>query len=121
MPAPFDIAWLTVNPGELRHLVELQQQTTAPDTVGQPQPTWTTIRTAYAAIAVATQKETWQPSQFTSDVTHTIKLRWTLTTIRPAMRVVYGTHVYQIQAVDNVLQKNLVLRLLVQELNASSD
>jgi len=112
-------AWPCLNPSDLRHSVQIQSQSTDSDALGQPLQTWTTILTAQASIEAVKQNELYQAGQLTSQVTHTITLRWPPVSISAGMRAVYGAHVYKIQAVNNIEERNVVLKLLVLELNGA--
>ena len=108
-----------IAPGKLRSLVQIQLQTTTPDEFGQPQATWSTIVTTWADIHAITLQEKFQANQFTAEVTHIISLRWTAVAIAAGMRVLYGSHIYTIQAPANVDERNLLLRLQVLEINGT--
>lgn len=109
--------WPSLEPGDLRHVIQIQQRTTAPDPFGQPQPTWTTVLNTWSKIETLTLRELYQSGQFTSQVTHTITLRFPAVTISPGMRAVFAGHTYIVQAANNLEQRNTVLQLLVLELN----
>jgi len=109
-----------IAPGELRSLIQIQSQSSTPDDFGQSLETWTTVLTAWASIKAVTLSEAFQPNQFTSQVTHIIKMRWTAVPISGGMRAVYGTHIYKIQAPENVDERNLVLKLRALEINGTA-
>jgi SPP1 family predicted phage head-tail adaptor len=121
---PFPYPWqgvrdpLAIPSGAMRHEIQIQQQTTTPDSFGQPQPTWTTVLTAMAAFATLSEREVYQ-LQFTAQVTHRITVRWPGTSIGIAggMRVLFGTRVFLIQTPDNVQERNRVLHLMCLEIN----
>lgn len=111
--------WPSLEPGQLRHQIQIQQQSSSQDSSGQLLETWTTVRTSWASIQSITLKEAFQSDQLTSQVTHTITLRWPSgVSVQAGMRVVYGSHTYKIQAVNNIDERDVILRLLVMELNA---
>lgn len=102
-----------------RSVIAIQSQTSTQDAYGQPLQTWTTICTLQGKIRVATQREVFQSNQLTSQVTHVIEAWWLSVGIAPGMRAVYGSHVYRIQAVNNLEERNMELRILCLELNAT--
>lgn len=111
--------WPSVNPGELRHRLQIQQQSSTPDAVGQLIQTWNTVWSGWASIRSLTLRELEQVGQLTSQVTHLITVRFPANVnVYAGMRCVYGSHVYQIQAPDNTQELNIWLRLLCLELNA---
>ena len=111
--------WPALNPGTLRHQVQIQSVSATPDAFGQPQQTWTTVRTTWARIEEVSLAEKFQVDQLTSAVTHRIICRYTPAAVQAGMRVVFGSHIYKIQAVANVEQRNVILRLDCLELNAT--
>ncbi len=111
--------WPALEPGKLRHQIQIQSQSSSQDSYGQLQQTWATIRTSWASIQSLILKEAFQADSLTSQVTHLITLRWPSgVSIQAGMRVVYGSHTYKIQAVNNIDERNVILKLLVMELNA---
>jgi len=112
----------TIDPGEMRRQVQLQQQSTAPDSVGQPQSIWTTFLTAMAAIQATGAKEAFLTGQFSSQVTHRITLRWPgdAVTLQGGQRVLYGARVFLVQAVENVRERNSIVHLLCLEINGTA-
>ena len=111
--------WPSLEPGKLRHRVQIQQQSATPDAYGQPQLTWTTILTTWSQIQVVTQRELYQSGALTSQVTHTITMRWPSVSISAGMRVVFGSHIYQIQAPNNIEERNVILKLMCLEPNGA--
>lgn len=119
--------WPTINPGILRHKVQIQVQTQDRDSFGQPLNVWTTILTLPAEVRTSTGKELFQTGQFTAQVSHTITVRWQPQLIAPGMRALFTDnagaspptyHVYKIQWVDNVEQRNVLLKIYCLELNS---
>lgn len=113
MPTPHIAA------GGLRHLVLIQQRSTSHDAAGGQVETWTTIRSPWAKIMLAgTPKEQFQAGGFSAQVGYTISTRWLASPIvLPGMRVLFGTHVYLIQAVVNVDQRNILMELTCLEID----
>jgi SPP1 family predicted phage head-tail adaptor len=118
--------WLGINPSQLRHLVQIQKEGTAVDAAGGQSSTgWETIRSPWASITAAAKKEDYQSAQFSSQVTDIIAIRWAAApVITPGMQVIfvdsaYTTHVYLIQAVDNVDKRNMLINLMCLEINGS--
>lgn len=113
--------WPSLEPGKLRHQVQIQQRSTTQDQYGQELETWTTILTKWARIEAAKESEIYQSGALTSRVTHTITVRWDSTQIAPGMRVLYtssfGNHYYQIQNVTNIEERNVVAILDCLELD----
>jgi SPP1 family predicted phage head-tail adaptor len=113
---PRSSSWPSINPGDLRHRVQIQQQTSTSDLFGQPLETWAGIRTTWAGIEAIALREKFQ-GEFTPEVTHTITMRYPNgVTVAAGMRVVFGARVFKIQAVNDVGGRRLVLKLQTIEL-----
>jgi SPP1 family predicted phage head-tail adaptor len=112
---------LAIPAGALRSAIQIQSQSATQDAYGQPVATWTTFLSVFAAIATVSSREVYQASQFVSQVTHRVTIRWpgTSVVIEEGQRVVYGTHTYLIQAVENVQERNRVLNLMCLEIDGS--
>lgn len=115
--APVDS--LAINPGELRHQVQIQQQSSTQTVSGALENAWTTVLTTMAKISTQTSREAWQAQQFTALVSHVILIRYPVSgiSIQGGMRVVFGTKVYKIQTVENPLEQNRILKLHCVEIN----
>jgi head-tail adaptor len=117
-----------INPGELRHKVEIQAASTAPDSRGLSvaPTTWTAVLTTRAkieSIGAAAYKQTVKSGALTSESTDLITIRWpgASIVIRPNMRIVFGTNIFLIQAVDNVEHRNRILKLACMQVAADSN
>jgi head-tail adaptor len=109
---------LVVNPGTLRHQVQIQQQVTAQDAMGGQTESWNTVRTTWASIVYMANgsKENYQEG-FSAQVTHIITVRGLpAPAITPGMRVLFGSHVYLIQPFDDVQLQGVLLKLQCLEI-----
>lgn len=121
MPKPYVQADpLALDPGELRHQVQLAALDTAQDGYGQPLNTWTPYRTTMASIRLLSGQELYQGNEFTSAAQVRIRLRWTDDDTKPGDRVLFGARAFVIQICNNVLQRNRVLELTCLELDGTS-
>ncbi len=100
--------------GNLRHRITIQQLATVSDGTGGTTTTWQTFATVRAAIEPFTGGEYFDSQQTTSKISTRIRLRY-LAGVKPAMRVLYGSRVYNIEATINVEEKNQELQLLCTE------
>jgi SPP1 family predicted phage head-tail adaptor len=110
--------------GKLNRRIQIQTQTAARDSFGQPQQAWTTAYTCWASIDVQGSQLIYSTAEFIENVTYRITARWTNSFIfQPNQRIVYIepatsiTHIYEIQAVLNTEQRNRELTLMCYELN----
>jgi head-tail adaptor len=118
-------AWPHIDPGKKRHQIQIQAQgATTQDATGQPSGPWNTVHGCWAAIETKGTKEQFQAG-FVSQVFHEICIDWPgpRIQIRANMQVVVHplegqfASVYEIQSVENVQQRNLVVRLVCLEID----
>jgi SPP1 family predicted phage head-tail adaptor len=102
--------------GQLNRPITIEAQSTAPDSFGQPQQTWTTVLSTWAGIGVVTSKEVYAlGAGFTSQVTHKITLRFPTVAITTAMRVVYRGRTFIIQAMSDPDEDRREMHLMCLE------
>ncbi len=103
-----------MNIGKLRHRVTIQQQAQTRDEYGGVVTTWQTFADRWAAIEPLSGRELFAAQQLANTVSIRVRLRY-LAGVTPAMRVLYGTRTFSIQAVINVEERNEELQLLCEE------
>ncbi len=101
--------------GKLRHRVEVQTNTTAPDTTGQPVDSWAVTATVRAAINPLSGNELLIAQQVTPQVTHEIILRHRALTAAQRLVESGGTRTFEILRVMNINERNHELRVLCVE------
>src|ERR1035441_8312354 len=107
---------LILQPGVLRHSITIQSASSTRDAAGQPVNAWNQVLATRARIENAgggSYKESFSNNSFSSQSTDLVTIRWpgAAIDIKPGMRIVFGDNRYLIQAVDNILRRNRVLRL----------
>jgi head-tail adaptor len=117
---------LLIDPGELRHQVQIQKASATRDAAGQPISTWDVVLTAYAKIdgpAGRGYRESFANNVLSSEASDFITIRWPglSITVAPGMRVIFGNNTYLIQAVDNVLHRNRKVNLACIQVNEDSN
>lgn len=123
---PFPYPWqgikdpLAIPSGAMRSYVQIQRQG-GRDAAGGLADVWTPVWSTMAAIATLSQSEVYEPGQIVGRVSHRVTVRWpgASMVIAEGMRVAYNGRTFQIQAVDNVQERNRVLHLLCLEINGS--
>jgi len=100
----------------LRHRITIEQVTETVNSVGEPIITWTTFAIVWASVAPLDGREFWASKQINSEVTGKIKIRY-LSGINTKMRVLFGSRVFDIEAILNVEERNKEMTLLVKEHN----
>lgn len=110
----------------LNRRIAIQSQTTMQDSFGQEQQTWNTAYECWAALDIQASQLLYSTEEFVSKATHRITIRWTKSQVfAPNMRIAYVetatgiTHTYNIEAILNPKQANVLLVFLCYELNAS--
>ncbi len=113
---------LYIQPGSLRHSITIQSPSSQRDAAGQPITTWDNVLTTRASIIAASQREQVQGADATSLVTHTVTVRYPGALIRivSGQRISHGSDIYLIQTVNNVMQRNRVLKLMCLQVDASA-
>ncbi len=112
--------WPAISPGQLRHLVAINSQSSTQDSFGQPALTWTTVRTTYGGLNIVSMRESFGEGQLTAQESDIWTVRWSPVSIEPGMQLVFGGATWRIQVVSDVLRRNLILHLLCLQLNAET-
>lgn len=99
---------LDIDVGQLRHQVTLQNLTETPDQFGQLQPGWSNGPTFWSRVEPLTGRELANAQQIKAEVDHAIIMRWDPNTaIDSTMRLTYGSRIFNIGGVINVLERNI--------------
>lgn len=101
--------------GQLRHRVELQSQVATVDDIGQPSTSWLTTATVWADVRYQTGLETIKSGADVSVVRASIRMRYR--PVNAAQRVVYGSTVFNVLAVQPDVRKAYV-DLVCEAVNA---
>ncbi len=114
--------WPVVNVGAMRHAIAIQQQQPVSPPVydaAGPVLAWTTFVSALAAIETLRGTDVIKSGQTTAQLFLMVTL-WYQPGILPSMRVVSDNgSIYVIQAVENILELNVVLVLTCLGLGAN--
>jgi head-tail adaptor len=117
----------SIGSGELTCSIQIQKPVTAPgDTFGQSitPDAWKTVLTVRAAIETSGASEINESAQLTSQAQHRITIRRPSVFVGPNYRVLWATRgatrVFNVQAVENVLERGLALVLFCNEVNQQS-
>jgi len=116
MPAnTYDNAWLGINPGQLRHRLDVEVSVEEIDTFGQPIPTWTAVHeNVKAFVEPLTGRELFTARQLHADVTHRISMRYA-TGITPKHRIMFGEREFDILSILNLGERNLIIEIMAKE------
>ncbi len=100
--------------GPLRHRIELQSQSSAPNGIGESILTWATDDTVWASVAPKGGTERYRENKESAEVTHKIRLRY-YPGLNPAMRIKFGARIFDIQTVINFEERNIDMEVLAIE------
>lgn len=127
MPANKSLAAaLSINPGDLRHLITIQAPSSTAGAMGnslvpgswtQALATWAAIYTPGAGGIRGGGRFGAQGDQIISEATHVVKIRWTPVTLAAGYQVLFGTRVFTINYIENLLERNRVLLLYCKEID----
>lgn len=118
----------SIGAGELCQTIQIQTRTTAQDSLGGQVEAWNTVLTTRAAIYTAETvpgmrsklpTEASQAGEFSSQVTHVMKIRWPGYTVpvQGGQRVIFRSRLFTLQSAENVQERNRVLLLYCLEIN----
>ena len=100
--------------GELRHRVEIQRASSAPqDSYGQPIPVLATIATVWAAIRPLTARELLAAQQVQAEVSHKITIRYT--DIKHTDKMKFGTRLFSVVGIRNLDERKEELEITALE------
>ena len=101
--------------GRLRHKVTIQDYTESQNTFGEVTKNWTDYATVWAAVEPVKGREFWESQQINAEITTKVTLRY-LAGVKPKMRILHDTRIFEIDSVINVDERNRELQLLVKEM-----
>lgn len=102
--------------GKLRHRVTIQDKTVTQDAYGAEVITWTTVATVWAAVEPLAGREFLEGRALDAEVSTRIRIRYrTGLVMHPEMRVVWGSHTYDVAAVIEKRSERREIHLMGQE------
>jgi len=103
-----------VQAGKLRHVIDIQKFTTSKDSYGEDIKTWASYHKTHAEVRPLRGKEYFDTQQIVPEVDNKIKIRYR-SGIAPTMRVVWGSRTYEIRAVIDPSERNILQEILAVE------
>lgn len=121
---PYDPLYIAA--GDLRQMVTLQSPSATRDESGQPIDIWDDVLTTRAKIEGTTSnsyRELVKDGAIASQSSDVVTIRWPggAINLTPGMRVQYGDNTLLVQAVDNVLRRNRLVKLFCMQIAADSN
>ncbi|MHB8124649.1 MAG: phage head closure protein [Desulfitobacteriaceae bacterium] len=101
-----------MNPGILKHVIDIQKELTSRDSYGASTKEWVTfLRSARASVEPLTGREFFAAQQVNSEITHLVKMRYR-SGIIPEMRLKFGNRYFDIRSAINIKEagKEMYLR-----------
>jgi SPP1 family predicted phage head-tail adaptor len=111
-------SWLGINPGRLRHRVSIEYSTQTQDGTGQPIDEWHLLAEVPASIEPLVGRELTTAQQTYAEVTHKLTVRYAAgrtSGITPKNRITLGTRIFDIGAVLNLEERNLLIQIMAKE------
>lgn len=99
--------------GKLRHRITIQNYTIT-NTQGEVAKTWATFATVWASIEPMKGREFFESAIEESEITAKITIRYK-SDVKPQMRVVYGSIIYEIVSVIHTGLREKEMILMVKE------
>lgn len=99
--------WPSIDPGELRHLIIIQKPIESKDSDGALLQAWVTYAQAYAKVDPYGGGEKWADASLASTNMHKFTIRY-VAGIHPRMRISWDGRIFDIQNVENVLERNIL-------------
>lgn len=105
--------------GELRHRVQIQEQTVDRTASGAEDPdgTWRTVARRWAEVLPAGGGEAVNAQQVQAVATHTVRMRW-WDGLRVEHRIKFGSRVFSINAIDDVGTRRVEMMVRCTEVPA---
>lgn len=100
--------------GDLRHRVTLESKSVTRDGYGGEVETWSTVATCWAAVEPLVGREFLEGRRLEAEVNTRIRIRYRSGVV-PGMRITWGSHTYDIEAVQEVESRRRELRLMCRE------
>lgn len=101
--------------GRLRHRVTLQYKVVVADSYGAETITWTDLVTVWGAVEPVRGEEFIELARAGAEISTRIVIRYR-GSIVPEMRVVFGSHTYDVRSVIHVDERERELQLMCREL-----
>ncbi|MBI9042922.1 MAG: phage head closure protein [Anaerolineaceae bacterium] len=101
--------------GMLRHRITIKYKEATQDaTYNEEQVSWTTLVTVWASVEPLQGREFLDAKQVQAEVSTRIRMRY-LGTVRPTMRVYFGSRVFEVLAVIDVRTRYREMQLMCVE------
>lgn len=101
--------------GDLRHRVTIEEKSVVRDGYGGEEITWSTVATVWAAVEPLRGREFLEGHSLEAAVDTRIRIRYR-SGLLPSMRVTWGSHAYDVQAVLEIQSKRREIHLMCGEI-----
>jgi SPP1 family predicted phage head-tail adaptor len=100
--------------GKLRHRIVIQEKSVTRDEYNAEVITWTEVDTVWASVEPLSGREFLEGRLVEATVSHRITIRY-LSGITPEMRVLWGSRVFDVEAILNIEERDKMMVLMCQE------
>ena len=101
-----------MNPGRLRHLVNIQKQVETQNAYGEPEVTWSNIaEKVWCQIEPLRGREYFAAKQINADIEARVIMRYR-NDVTAKMRLMHGTNEYYIYSIINVDERDREIQLM---------
>ena len=102
-----------MNIGRMRHRIAIQAKAATVDSYGEPIVSYATSTTVWGEITPLQGRELEVMTQTHGEVSHKVIMRYT--TLTPEYRLLFGSRIFEINAVLNPQEKNEALVVMCKE------
>ena len=103
-----------MNPGKLRHRLQIEKKVVARDSYGAETITWTDVDTVWGSVEPISGREYFLAQQVQSEVTHRVTIRY-YAGMNPGWRIKFGTRIFDVLSVINTEERNREMILMTRE------
>ena len=100
--------------GKLRHRIGIQTSSDTQNAYGEIEKAWTTAKTVWASVEPLTGRELFQAQQVVATASHRVRIRYD-STVTETSRVLFGSRIFDINAIMNRDERNAEIELLCTE------
>jgi SPP1 family predicted phage head-tail adaptor len=104
--------------GRLRHRITIEEPTRTADGMGGWTVTWTEVSTVWAGVEPVSGKERIAADAVEAEVTHKVIIRYA-SWLTPDMRITFGDRHFDIRAIINPAEKDVMQEILATEIVGS--
>jgi SPP1 family predicted phage head-tail adaptor len=106
---------MTMNPGEYRHRITIQEKGMTPDGEGGWEEGWNDLQTVWAKIEPIQARQQYQFNSVGVDASHRIKVRGGVA-VKEEHQILFGTRTFEIKTIENIEERGIELVITCREM-----